>query len=331
MTEHGGQLGQASRHYGIPVADWLDVSTGISPWVWPVPALPESVWSRLPEADDGLLETAADYYGCAPELLTAVPGSQFAIRQLPQAVPPGSVLVPAVGYTEHARCWREAGHRLVWYRDLDELVRLVGQADHAVVINPDNPTARVCSADWLLALRREMAPGGLLIVDEAFMDVDAESVLPRLPVPGILALRSLGKFFGLAGLRLGFLAGDAPALATVQQQVQPWGVSHPARWVGHRALADGVWQAEQRARIASGSAQLTALLQRVFGATRVHSAGLFSTVFFDDETSAPTVHDKLGRQGVLVRLGDNRRWLRFGLPAAGEPRLAQALDNMPVG
>lgn len=326
--EHGGQLAKASRRYRIPVADWLDLSTGIAPWTWPVPPLPETVWSRLPESGDGLLEAAGAYYGCAPELLTAVPGSQFAIRQLPQALAPASVLVPEVGYTEHARCWREAGHRPVWYRDLDALREMVAQADHAVVINPDNPSGRVCDPGWLSALRGEMRQDGLLIIDEAFMDVGDHSVVPQLPLPGILALRSLGKFFGLAGLRLGFVAGDVPALATVQQQLQPWGVSHPARWVGCGALTDVDWQAEQAARIATGLERLTALLQRVFAGNRIRSAGLFATVFFDDQTSAPAIHDALAQQGVLARLGDNRRWLRFGLPAEDEPRLTAALDNM---
>lgn len=322
---HGGQLEQASRRYGIARAHWLDVSTGIAPWSWPVPVLPETAWSRLPEADDGLLAAAAAYYGCAPALLTAVPGSQFAIRQLPQAVAPGAVLVPAVGYTEHARCWREAGHRLVWYRDLDELLWRAGEAEHAVVINPDNPTARVCDVDRLCDLRRAMQPHGLLVVDEAFMDTQAHSIVPHLPLDGVLALRSVGKFFGLAGLRLGFVAGQAPALERVRRQVQPWGVSHPARWVGGRCLADAAWQAHQRHRIAAAEADLTALLRARFVSARVVSAGLFATLLFDDDTTAPARHAALARQGVLTRLGDNRRWLRFGLPAAGRQRLARAL------
>lgn len=328
--EHGGQLTAASRRYGIPVADWLDISTGIAPWSWPVPALPESVWSRLPEPDDGLLAAAADYYGCVPELLTAVPGSQFAIRQLPRALASGSVLVPEVGYAEHARCWAEAGHRLVRYRDWEHLQQLAPSVDHAVVINPDNPTGGQCDSDWLLALRRTIPGDGLLVVDEAFMDAGADSVVPRLPVPGVLVLRSLGKFFGLAGLRLGFVAGQASALDSLQQQVQPWGVSHPARWVGRQALADAGWQASQQRRIGFGVQSLTALLERCLGNGRVTSAGLFASVFFDDQTRAPAVHDALAQQGVLTRLGDNRRWLRFGLPANDQARLAQALERVKI-
>lgn len=325
---HGGQLAAAASRYGIPEVDWLDVSTGIAPWSWPVPSLPETVWARLPEMDDGLLQAAAGYYGCAPDLLTAVPGSQYAIRQLPRLLAPATVAVPAVGYAEHAHGWRAAGHRLLWYRDVAELPGLMALADHAVVLNPDNPTGRCCSAEWLLALRREMQETGLLVVDEAFMDTGRESLIPHLPASSVVVLRSVGKFFGLAGLRLGFVIGNAPQLALLGKQILPWGVSHPARWVGAAALVDRVWQVDQRRRIANGAERLMLLLQRAFDAGQVGAADLFATVFFADDHSAPAVHNALARQGVLTRLGDNHRWLRFGLPADGEPRLIQALQDV---
>lgn len=325
--QHGGQLTAASRRYGIPLEDWLDISTGISPWIWPVPEVPQSVWSRLPEYDDGLLEAAADYYACDAGLLTPIPGSQFAIKQLPQAASLGSVLVPEVGYTEHAYCWRQAGHQLIWYRTLAELRELAPQAEHAVVINPDNPTARICSADWLLALRDDMKPGGLLVVDEAFMDIGDQSIVPHLPVSGVVALRSLGKFFGLAGLRLGFVAGDASEVTRIQQQVEPWGVSHPARWIGTRALTDIEWQQQQRQRIRENEQHLVATLEQHFPAEHITSSGLFATVQFDEAGSAAAIHDILASQGMLTRLGDNGRWLRFGLPPDQQERLQAALEN----
>ena len=69
---HGGAIGAAARRYGIPAGKWLDLSTGISPWSWPVPALPESVWRCLPEDDDALALAAAACYGCDPTAVLPV-------------------------------------------------------------------------------------------------------------------------------------------------------------------------------------------------------------------------------------------------------------------
>lgn len=328
MLSHGGELGAASRRYGIPESEWLDLSTGIAPWSWPVPPVPERVWARLPEAGDGLLEAAAGYYGCGPALLTAVPGSQFGIRWLPRTVPAGTVAVPAVGYAEHARCWREAGHRLAHYEDAEGLRTLLPRVDHAVVVNPNNPTGETLTSEALLALRERLPADGLLVVDEAFADVAGDSLVPRLPVPGVAVLRSLGKFFGLAGLRLGFVAGEGTAIERLRAEVAPWGVSHPARWIGARALADGGWQHAQRARIAAGGDDLAACLGRHCPGRPVANAGLFATVRFDDDTTAGACHEALACRGMLARLGDDGRWLRFGLPPEGAGQLEPTLCEM---
>jgi len=327
LMEHGGQLAAASRRYAIAQDEWLDLSTGIAPWSWPVPPVPEAVWARLPDAQDDLLDAAAQYYRCPADRLTAVPGSQFAIRQLPQTVPRGAVAVPAVGYTEHAHSWGLAGHAVYRYDDMQQLQALAPQVDHVVVINPNNPTAQRLDRDRLHALRRAMGDG-LLIVDEAFADTGGSSLLPEDALPGVVVLRSVGKFFGLAGLRLGFVAGSGPTIDEIRRQLQPWGVSHPARWVGARALRDTDWQRAQRQRIHARGERLVALLEATFPGRDIRSAGLFATVLFDDASTAPACFEALARRGVLTRLGDNRRWLRFGLPAGHGERLASALEHM---
>ncbi|ERJ18791.1 Threonine-phosphate decarboxylase protein [Salinisphaera shabanensis E1L3A] len=329
---HGGRLTEASRRYGIAPGDWLDLSTGIAPWSYPVPEVPIHVWARLPEADDGLSAAAAEYYGVAAANITALPGSQFAIRELPWAVAapsgPARVGVPAVGYAEHARAWAAAGHAVVAYDDLAQLLALVDTLDHAVVISPNNPTGEQAAIDTLIVLADKLARrDGLLLVDAAFADCHGELAMDGLPANTIV-LRSLGKFFGLAGLRLGFMMGRGPAIAAVGAQLQPWGVSHPARWIGRRALLDLDWQAEQQRRIADGAHSLTTLLDAYFSRQRIVTMGLFVTVFFDDAEQATAVHEALADQAVLTRLGDNRRWLRFGLPgdAPAATRLVTALD-----
>lgn len=331
VLTHGGQLGEASRRYDIPAGDWLDLSTGIAPWPYPVPEVPARVWARLPEADDGLIEAAAAYYRAPVAAVTALPGSQFAIRELPRAIASltgrARVGVPAVGYAEHARAWQAAGHEIVFYADLAALRRQVSALDHAVVISPNNPTGEAADTATLNMLAHELGQrDGLLVLDAAFADCDGGLDISVLP-DNVVVLRSVGKFFGLAGLRLGFMIGTGDAVATIRDQLAPWGVSHPARWIGRRALVDDDWQAAQRQRIAESVHCLAALLSARFAPADIVSAGLFASVFFDRAGHASAVHEALAAQAVLTRLGDNGRWLRFGLPAdaSARARLAAAL------
>jgi hypothetical protein len=108
MLEHGGRLRQAAQRYGIPLADWVDLSTGINPQAYPVPPLAPEVWQRLPETDDGLEAAAAAYYGSTH--LLPVAGSQAAIQALPACFASGRVITLAPTYAEHPHAWR--GHAL---------------------------------------------------------------------------------------------------------------------------------------------------------------------------------------------------------------------------
>ncbi|MES1953633.1 threonine-phosphate decarboxylase CobD [Salinisphaera hydrothermalis] len=324
---HGGRLRAAANRYGIAEPDWLDLSTGIAPWSWPVPPLPAAVWARLPEADDGLIAAAADYYGVPPERLVALPGSQFAIRELPRLFAPCTVAVPAIGYTEHAAAWRAAGHRLMWYADLDALEAMCSELDRAVVLDPNNPTGERAAPERLGRLAAALGPGRL-IVDAAFADCSDGLSFDPLDSDAVV-LRSVGKFFGLAGMRLGFAFGHAATVDTLRPAVEPWGVAHPARWIGTRALADTDWQRGQRARIDDTETWLRACLTDAFPGRTIATGGLFVTVFFQGEAEAGALHDALARRGVLTRLGDNGHWLRFGLPAETQrERLSCALCDM---
>ena len=308
-VHHGGGLRAAAADSAIPLADWLDVSTGIAPWSWPVPSLPDDVWARLPEADDGLIAVAADYYQQAPERLVAVPGSQFAIRALPEQVPPGRVGLPRVGYREHEQAWQMAGHTPVYYDSSSELAATSAGLDYAVLLAPNNPLGDMPTYADCQTIADRLGTGRL-IVDAAFLDCASQP--PMLPETAI-TLRSVGKFFGLAGIRLGFAIGPPEALADLAQRVEPWGVSHPARWVGARALADEAWQAAQRRRIADGEAWLLDCLATHMPEARLASGGLFVTACFESPHAAPAWYAALARQGVLTRLGDDNHWLRFGL------------------
>lgn len=326
---HGGNLGLASREFGIPLPDWIDLSTGISPWCWPVPAVPEAVWQRLPEEDDDLLASAADYYHCNPATLLAVPGSQHAIRQLPRLLPAATVALPLWGYQEHHHAWQLAGHSAVIYRDIHHLHQLAsdGAVTHAVVINPNNPTTELIDRPVLEHLAGVLTGhGGLLLVDEAFMDPHPQqSLIPQRPA-GVAVLRSVGKFFGLAGVRLGFVVADPALIQQLGSGMNPWSVSHPARWIGSRALADRAWQQQQRQRLDLHSRQWLEAVQALLPALPWRRAAHFISAATEWE-QAQRLYRAAAQRGLLLRLmGPNSRrgLLRLGLPAAAQQQ--RALD-----
>ena len=325
MLEHGGGLRAAAVRYGISLSDWLDLSTGINPQGWPVPAVPATVWQRLPEAEDGLETAAAAYYSV--ESLLPVAGSQAAIQALPWLREPGRVGVLSPSYAEHAHAWRRAGHRVEWW-PAESLDAAIERLNALVLVHPNNPTGVRFPPALLLDWRARLADrGGWLVVDEAFMDATpAESLASHAGLPGLIVLRSLGKFFGLAGARVGFVLAEPALLEHLHEPLGPWTVAGPSRWVAARALSDRDWQAEMRSRLDRAGNRLADLLKRqrlpVAGGT-----GLFQWMPLPD---AEFWQDALARRGILVRRFTDPPGLRFGLPG-GEPawrRLELALAGV---
>ena len=324
MLEHGGRLLRAAHEYGIPAQEWLDLSTGISPHAWPVPTLPASAWQRLPEEDDGLIEVARRYYGHAS--LLPVAGSQAAIQALPALRERSRVGVLDPGYAEHAHAWQRAGHK-VERADAAALFAHASRYDVVVLIHPNNPGGERFELDALLALHAALARrGGWLVVDEAFIDATPQhSLCAAHALPGLIVLRSVGKFFGLAGARAGFVCAEPGLLVALRERLGPWTLSGPTRHVLKLALADSAWQAMQRERLHAASARLSALL------TRHGLAPDAGCAFFQwrrDERAA-ALQRALARQGILVRRFERPASLRFGLPGddAAFARLGAALAS----
>lgn len=320
MLEHGGRLRRAAKAYGIPLADWLDLSTGINPQGYPVPPVPSSAWLRLPEDDDGLEAAAAQYYGSA-ELLP-VAGSQAAIQALPAVLPGERVSVLAPAYAEHAQAWRARHAQAV---SAEAMEAAVARSDIVVLVQPNNPTGvhfgRERLLDWHARLARR---GGWLVVDEAFIDTEPEySLVPRAGTDGLVVLRSLGKFFGLAGARVGFVFAPAAVRTALAERLGPWTLAGPARWAACHALDDRAWQARTRSALQAAGTRLHALL----AAHGLPACGpaLFKLVLTPD---ADRLQAAFARRGILLRRFEAPQGLRFGLPPdeAGWARLAAALE-----
>ncbi|MGH1370764.1 MAG: threonine-phosphate decarboxylase CobD [Cellvibrionaceae bacterium] len=341
MLNHGGQLRQAQRQYPLAPLPWLDLSTGIAPWTWPVPSVPVEVWQRLPEGDPELAVAARGFYRSPEAQVLAVSGSQAAIEKIPTLVPRSHVALPLWGYAEHQKAWRKAGHQLHFYRHCDELSEWIdsGKIQHAVVINPNNP-----SAQWIEAAnierwqQRLQSRDGYLLVDEAFADAlpqqaaTAASLIDRNRL-NLIVLRSVGKFFGLAGLRLGFVLGSQAFIERLQTELPLWDVAHPAQWLGVQLLNDAHWHQQQRQRIENSRRELESLLRELLPlamADALRSSTLFVSLFFDRE-ALKDLHRLLAEQGIWVRFFEPQEGpagLRFGLTdQQGLARLRAALTS----
>jgi cobalamin biosynthetic protein CobC len=326
---HGGRLAEARRQFPGTPEPFLDLSTGINPIPYDVPALPPECFTRLPEPEavEALQSAAAAAYGVAdPTMVVAAPGTQILIDLLPRLWKLRSVAVLGPTYAEHAQAWSRIDCRVDCVTDFAEL----GAADGAVVCNPNNPDGRRIGRRQLLALADRLAttPGGLLLVDEAFADLEGGdlSVADALPHPALIVLRSFGKTYGLAGLRLGFALASPARAATIRAALGPWAVSGPSIAVGREALADREWLTRAQARLAEAASALDGELAkaglRVLGGTRLFRLA--------EANNAGEVFARLGQAGIFVRrFADRPTWLRFGQPAGADAwqRLRAALAS----
>ncbi|MFZ2303136.1 MAG: threonine-phosphate decarboxylase CobD [Gallionella sp.] len=324
MLDHGGRLRHAARQYNIAETDWLDLSTGINPNGWPVPVMQQDIWQRLPQDDDDLNAAAQNYYGTSSIL--AVAGSQAAVQALPMLRAPSRVALVAPGYAEHAHAWRRHGHQ-VSSVPATEILQAGMSAQVVVIVNPNNPDGKLFGVDQLLRLHEQLASrGGWLVVDEAFMDATPEhSLASSCPRPGLIVLRSLGKFFGLAGARVGFVLAENAVLQSLSELLGPWTIAAPSRHVAALALRDMAWQDATRKALPLAAQRLKDLLS-AHGLTLGGGTSLFQWVCCAD---AENVHEQLAQQSILTRLFDQPASVRFGLPRdeAQWARLAKALNH----
>lgn len=319
MLEHGGQLRAAAAHYGIPLAEWLDLSTGINPNGWLPASLPADIWQALPQADDGL-ETAAQAYYRSPRAPLAVAGSQAAIQHLPilrQLLQGRSrVGLLDVGYAEHCQAWQHQHdlQLLPWQSGTTDISQAVTDLDVLLLIQPNNPTGRRFSLMQLLTWHQQLAAhGGWLVVDEAFIDcfADDQSLVSHTDRAGLIVLRSVGKFFGLAGARVGFVFAQQNLLNDLAEQLGPWPISSASRWVVLQALLDQQWQRHTQQQLEHAGLRLQLLLERT-GLLPSGGCNLFQWCLNEQAWS---IHQALARLGIFTRYFPQPQAIRFGLPA----------------
>lgn len=314
QRDHGGGLDAAIATYGGTRAGWLDLSTGINPVPYPLPDLPADAWTALPDAaaQARLLEAARQFWH-VPEGagILAAPGASALIAQMPRLAAPGRVHIPQPTYNEHAAAFAAHGWTVTDTPD---------RADAQVVVHPNNPTGAWHDAETLTA--------PLVVIDESFADVAPDRSLIRLAdQPGRVVLKSFGKFWGLAGLRLGFAIAHPDTIARLAGWLGPWPVSGPALSIGAAALSDTQWARDTRTRLNEDAARLDALMLRA-GARLTGGTSLFRLYEVND---AAAWQDHLARAHVWSRIFPySQTLLRLGLPHPGRwAQLDSALRTIP--
>lgn len=306
--DHGGGLDSAVSRYGGKREEWIDLSTGLNPRAYPVPEIPAAAFNDLPDrrAADRL-EAAARAFWMVPDdaAVLAAPGASSLIVNIPRLKRSGRVRIVERTYNEHEAAFREAGWQVI--RTAPEGG---SRADARVVVHPNNPTGTMWSGE-------DEVPGRpLMVIDESFCDVILGNSRVRdwATKPGVVILKSMGKFWGLAGLRLGFAIGDPNLIAQLKQMLGPWPVSGVAQHVGAVALEDMAWANEARQIMHVDVARMDALVE-ARGAELIGGTALFRLYRVDD---AVRWQEKLAKGKVWSRVFPYAPdWLRLGLPPQG--------------
>ena len=316
--EHGGRIDCAIAVYGGTRAKWLDLSTGINAHSYPLPHLDLTVWKELPdcEAESKLLAAARIFWNVPNRFdIVVSPGTSALIAAIPRLMHKGSVQILSPTYGEHATAFRQSGWQVA------EISTWRESCDMAVVVNPNNPDGRVHSV-------ASFPPALMIVVDESFADaMPGVSVLNEAMPDNMIVLKSFGKFWGLAGLRLGFAICPSGVANPLKAMLGPWAVSGPALAIATKALSDLSWRNAEIGRLQLASSRLQELLIKI-GFEIVGGTPLFTLVKSAD---AAHIHHQLARSHILIRKFSYRPdLLRFGLPGREQDwqRLVQVLGTL---
>ncbi|MEM6827833.1 MAG: threonine-phosphate decarboxylase CobD [Pseudomonadota bacterium] len=312
LEGHGGQIDAMAAAFPDAPLPWIDLSTGINPFPYPLPPIPKEAWTRLPTVTSrARCEGAmAEAFGCDRAHCRAVSGTELVIRQLPEILGKERVVLRGRSYGDHAESWSAAGATI---KAVSDPLGHLDDADVVVLVNPNNPDGTRWPVEQMEAARYELASrGGWLIVDEAYADLEpTQSMSPMAGRKGLIVLRSFGKFFGLAGVRLGAVLGPPPILSKLGDRLGGWDVSGPALSIGEYAYANLEWQNATRLKLSAAREELSHLLAKA-GIEEMGGTDLFRFVRVPD---AKEVWEALAIKGIAVRrFTDDNQHFRIGLP-----------------
>ncbi|MBX7145921.1 MAG: aminotransferase class I/II-fold pyridoxal phosphate-dependent enzyme [Alphaproteobacteria bacterium] len=327
LPDHGGDLIYAKNYFGEPNHPWVDLSTGINPRSYPFSFIKNEKYQKLPSQNDisKLLEIARNYYQTPDQVdIIAGPGSQFFLQTLPlflQEYKNISILTPT--YNEYAKCWGSKNSKITYVKKITELKR---DQQILIICNPNNPNGAIIDHNVILDTAQFLKKNkGILIIDEAFVDPIPEySIVPLLHHSNIIVLKSFGKFFGLAGLRLGFMISAHPVIQQINHFLGPWPISHPAIEIGIKAFNDKVWINKTKNWLQITSKKIHSVFQ-TYNFKQYKGTALFT---FINDSRAFSLYQCLGKKGIYTRIyKENPSWIRIGMPLPQTfKRLTKALS-----
>ncbi|WP_299329052.1 threonine-phosphate decarboxylase CobD [Parasphingopyxis sp.] len=326
ITGHGGRINAMARAFPDAPLPWIDLSTGISPFTYPLPAIAQDAWERLPTASarDACERSMVSTFGCDPAVCRAVAGTEIVIRQLPAVLGARRVALRTPSYIDHALAWGAAGAEIL---SVSEPLAMASEVDAIVIVNPNNPDGYRWPLDRIEAARETLAArNGWLIVDEAYADLEPKrSMAAAAGKEGLVVLRSFGKFFGLAGIRLGAVLAPSGLLERLDARLGDWDVSGPALSVGAAAYRDRDWQEATRERLRDASLSLREML----ASTELRDIGGTDLFRFAFTSDAGLLWRQLAEQGIAIRrFAGDLHHVRIGLPGTDRSlaRLRAALS-----
>ncbi|GHA56185.1 threonine-phosphate decarboxylase [Amylibacter ulvae] len=299
--DHGGGLDAAMAQFGGTRDHWLDLSTGINPIPYPIGDIPMDSWTRLPDQDgDNTLINAARKFWHVPNgaNILASSGVSQIIAMLPQIASGANFQIAKPTYNEHEAAFVHAGFTLN------------NSAPVKIYVHPNNPDGKTHVID-----DNTLKNADLIIIDESFCDIcPSESLVKFATRPNVIILKGLGKFWGLAGLRLGFAIGHPANIQKLRNLIGPWAVSGPAQYIGARALDDTDWITKTRKRLQTDAFRLDKIAI-ASGLGIIGGTDLFRLYKTNDAVS---FQKHLAQNYIWSRIFPySSEWIRLGLP--GQP------------
>ena len=310
MIEHGGNLDKAISFYGGKESEWIDLSTGINPNSYPIPKLSISDWRSLPtktEIKD--LESIIKSKQKISSEIIMVPGAQMAINFLPFLLKGEGtevrILTPT--YNEYNYCFTNTGFKVNSCQKFNQLFN----SDIAIIVNPNNPDGKIYEINELFELSKSVK---ILIVDESFIDsVECDSIVNQLneDVSNIIVIRSFGKFFGLAGLRLGYVFSGKEIIRKFKRFFGPWQISKMSVKIATIAFSDDVWIKKTKNNLNEKANAIDNLMKKInwkiTGGTNLFR--LYST------SNSDLAQKLLAEKFIWSRkFSYSKKWIRLGIP-----------------
>ena len=351
-TEHGGRIFAVARELGIAPEAIVDFSASINP-LGAAPGVASAVTAAMasighyPEIGSPALSVAlAGLHGVPEKMLAVANGSTELIYLLPRLGGKGGrALLVAPTFSEYAHSLELAGWTVDYHcldpengfaLDLSEVAAQLAKGfDLLFFCNPGNPTGRLYSREEIKGVYDACSGAGcFLALDEAFMDFcEEESAKQLLPVDGDwLILRSMTKFFGFPGIRLGYSIAPEWVTERVKRLLPPWNVGTLAQAAGLAALTDVGHSCRTRDWVAAERARLAIRLGALPGIKLFPGVANYLLLRLENGSTTPLLQERLLAERLLIRdcgnfTGLDDRYFRIAVRTTPEnDRLLASLE-----